>query len=342
MERLLAAGAPWPGAVAVSGGGDSVALMHLLADWAMKKRRALPHIVTVDHGLRADSSSDARKVARWAKAAGLRSHTLRWSGRRPTSDIEAAAREARYRLMGEWARKNKITALYVAHTLDDQAETFILRLMRGSGLDGLSAMRELASFPIADFSELRVVRPLLGFDRMQVRAHLQALGSQWLEDAMNADQRFARVRLREAWPAFEAAGLSTQRLAAAASHLARAREALEAVTEAVLVRACRRWKDGVQVDRDALVSAPREIGLRALARLLMVVSGQPYRPRFERLERLFDRLATEGIGGGVTLHGCRVSFVPKKDGAFGSKTVAIVPEPGSRRGNRAKSRDRAL
>ena len=326
MDALLAAGAPWPGAVAVSGGGDSIALMHLLADWARTSRRILPHVVTVDHGLRAGSSADARKVARWAKAAGLKSQTLRWKGPRPVADVEAAARDARYRLMGEWARKKGITALYVAHTLDDQAETFLLRLVRGSGLDGLSAMRALTSFPVSDFPELRVVRPLLGFERAQVRANLQSRGAEWLEDSMNADPRFARVRLRQSWPALEAAGLTARRLAAAAAHLARAREALESVTEAVIVRAARPSSGGIAVDRRALVSAPREIGLRTLARLLMVVSGQTYRPRFARLERLYDRIVARAIGGGCTLHGCRISFVPARDGALEDGTLAIVPE----------------
>jgi len=342
MQRVTAGGAPWPGAVAVSGGGDSVALMHLLAGWAKASRLSPPHVLTVDHGLRPESAADARKVVRWAKAAGLTTTLLRWSGRRPQSDIEAAARDARYRLMGEWARKNGVAALYVGHTLDDQAETFLLRLMRGSGLDGLSAMRAVAPYPLGEYRELRVVRPLLALERADVRSHLQTHGHDWLEDAMNAEERFARVRVRKALPALEGAGLSKQRLAAAALHLARAREALESVTDAVIVRACRRWNDGIQVDRDALISAPREIGLRALAQLLMVVSGQPYRPRFERLERLFDRLGAKDIGGGVTLHGCRVFFVSKKEGAFGGKTVAILPENAPRRSNSAKSRDRPL
>lgn len=326
MDELVTAGAPWPGAVAVSGGGDSIALMHLLAVWAKKRRRSAPLVVTVDHGLRANSSVDVRMVRRWAKTAGLKVKALRWRGPRPKSDIEATAREARYRLMGEWARRNKLEALYVAHTRDDQAETFVLRLVRGSGLDGLAAMRPIAAYPLSGFRELSVVRPLLAIERAHVREHLKSAGLEWLEDAMNEDDRFARVRLRKTWLAFEEAGLTKQRLASAATHLARAREALDAVTEAVLVRACRRYQNGFQVDMAALVSAPREIGLRALAQLLMIVSGHSYRPRFERLERLFDRMASGSIGGGCTLHGCRLFVVPKQDGAFGAGTLAIVPE----------------
>ena len=341
MDELVASGAPWPGAVAVSGGGDSVALMYLLAGWAKNARVAPPHVVTVDHGLREDSAADARNVTRWARSAGLKSKALRWKGPHPKADIEAAAREARYRLMGEWARKNRIAALYVAHTRDDQAETFLLRLMRGSGLDGLAAMRALAPYPLAEFRELSIVRPLLSLERQDVRSHLEALGHDWLEDAMNDDERFARVRLRKAWPVLEEAGLSKQRLANAATHLARAREALDSVTEAVLLRACRRFGEGVLVDPIALTSAPREVGLRALAQLLMIVSGQHYRPRFERLERLFDRLATGSVGGGCTLHGCRLYFVPKHHRAFGAGTLAIVPENVPHAVKRTKSAGKA-
>jgi tRNA(Ile)-lysidine synthase len=338
MDALIAMGAPWPGAIAVSGGGDSIALMHLLAAWARKRKRQAPAIVTVDHGLRAGSEGDALKVLRWARSAGLKSYALRWQGPRPSSDIEATARQARYRLMGDWARANNVDALYVAHTLDDQAETFLLRLIRGSGLDGLSAMRTVAPYPIPGFPELCLVRPLLSFERAHVRAHLKARKVQWVEDAMNDDERFARVRLRKAWPALEEAGLSKLRVAAAAAHLARARDALEMVTDAVFRRAVRPSQGGVHVDGAALVSAPREIGLRALAQLLQLVSEKPYRPRFERLERLYDSIAKGTIGGGCTLHGCRIAFVPKRDGAVGEGTLKIVPENVPQRAKGGKKR----
>jgi tRNA(Ile)-lysidine synthase len=323
---------PWPGAVAVSGGGDSVALMHLLARWAKKARKPAPVVVTVDHGLRDDSAKDARQVLRWAKALGLQAKALRWAGPRPTADIEAAARDARYRLMGDWARRAERGALYVAHTGDDQAETFLLRLARGSGLDGLSAMRPLASYPVRGFQDLVVVRPLLSLPRDDLRAHLSGNGHPWLEDPMNGEDRFARVRLRKLLPALEEVGLTRARMAGAAVHLARAREALDAVTEAVLLRAARSEASGVHIDAAALTSAPREIALRAFAQLLMTVSGQPYRPRFERLERLFDAIRDNTLGGGATLHGCRVFLAPAGRGAFGPGTVFLAPEAGRKRG----------
>lgn len=326
MEDLLAAGAPWPGVVAVSGGGDSIALMHLLARWAEETGREPPRVVTVDHRLRKESGADARKVRGWAKHAGLRAHALRWEGPRPKSDIEAAAREARYRLMGEHARKHKLAALYVGHTRDDQAETFLLRLMRGSGLDGLAAMRPLAPYPLPGFRDLCIVRPLLTLERDAVREHLRVKDHAWLEDPMNDEDRFARVRLRQLLPQLEEAGLTRARIASAASHLTRAREALETVTAAVLARAVRRVENTLHLDAAALIAAPREVGLRALAQLLMIVSGQSYRPRFERLERMLDRIRDNQIGRGVTLHGCKVATAPSKKGVFGPGTLVIAQE----------------
>lgn len=328
MARLLADGAPWPGAVAVSGGGDSVALMHLLARWAKRARRAPPVVVTVDHGLRAGADAEARKVLAWARALGLKAKRLRREGPVPTADIEAAARDARYRLIGAWMRGQGLAGLYVAHTLDDQAETFLLRLMRGSGLDGLAAMRALAPYPLAGFAELCVVRPLLGLERAALRADLESRRIAWIEDPMNDDDRFARARLRRLLPALEEAGLAKARVAAAAAHLTRAREALDIVTVAVLARIARPMDAQLHVDVAGLAAAPREVGLRALAQLLMTVSGAAYRPRFERLERLFDTLRTGKLGGGATLHGCRVAFVRGGSGAFGAGTLAIVREPG--------------
>lgn len=323
MARL---DAPWPGAVAVSGGGDSLALMHLLARWAKKRRAASPVVLTVDHGLQPGSSAHARKVTSWAKALDLKAHVLRWQGEKPKSDIEAGARAARYGLMSGWCEARGVAALYAGHTRDDQAETFLLRLARGSGLDGLSAMRAVSACPGSAATLL--VRPLIDFERGALRAHLARLGVEWLEDPMNADPRFGRVRIREALSALSTAGLSAARIADAAAHLGRAREALDMVTAAVLKRACRAQGHAVLVEAGALLAAPREVGLRALAQLLMSVSGQAYRPRFERLERLYDRIAADRLGAGSTLHGCKIAPAPGSEAYFGSDTLKISPETG--------------
>ena len=317
---------PWPGAVAVSGGADSLALMHLLARWAVTQKRDKPLVLSVDHGLRATSAAEAKKVARWAKALGLACEILTVKGKAPKSGIEAWAREQRYRLMGERLKRHGLGALYLAHHQDDQAETFLLRLGRGSGLDGLGAMRRLAAFPLSGFDDLALVRPLLAAPRDALRAFLAGRKQQWLEDPMNGEMRFARTRIRALLPALAEAGLSAERIADAALHLARAREALDMATAAVMARACRRQDNLMLLDPAALAAAPREIGLRALAALLGTMSGEAYRPRFEALERLFDRLAAGTLGGGATLHGCRLGPAPRRHQQFGPKTLVITRE----------------
>ena len=317
------AGMPWPGAVAVSGGGDSLALMHLLADWARSAKAAPPLVLCVDHGLRPQSASDAKKVAGWAKKAGLKSEILTVTGKKPKSDIEAWARQARYRLMADGLVRHRLSALYLAHHQDDQAETFLLRLARGSGLDGLVAMRKLSPFPLPGHEGLTLARPLLEMSRGALRDLLTQRGQDWLEDPMNQEKRFARSRFRALLPALAEAGLSSARISQAAAHLARAREALELATAAVMARACRLEDGEILLDPDALAAAPREIGLRAMAALLQSVSGESYRPRFESLERLFDQMRT---GRGATLHGCHVAPAPRARQRFGPATLVIRKE----------------
>lgn len=324
---------PWPGVVGVSGGSDSLALMHLLADWARAEGKALPLVATVDHGLRPEAKAEARQVVAWAKAAGMKAVVLRHQGPVPDSDVEAAARAIRYALMGGLARRRKCAAVYVAHTEDDQAETFLIRLARGSGVDGLSGMRIAALFPAPEFPDLAVVRPLLSFSRSVLRDYLAARGQVWIDDPMNGDPRFTRVRMRQAMPALAALGLTPQRLVEACAHLSRARDVLELAAEAVRAEACHPLTErgdipGVLIDPAALIQAPAELGLRTLASVLMTVSGAHYRPRFERLQALYGALAAGTLGGGRTLHGCRIAPAPARLRLYGPATLLVTLEKG--------------
>ncbi len=301
--------------------------MLLFAGWARARGAAPPVVLVVDHGLRTESAQEAAQVAVWAKQAGLEAHVLRWQGRRPQADIEAQAREARYRLMGEWCRANYVSALFLAHTQEDQAETFLLRLARGSGVDGISAMQPCAAFPSAGFDKPALYRPLLDMKRAELRKFLTGRGQPWHEDPMNADTRFARTRLRAIFPILEAAGLSSARIAAAAAHLARAREALDTASATLLATAAHYDQAGYALlDASAIARAPRELGLRALARVLLSVSGENYRPRFERLEHLLDSIISRKLAGGRTLHGCRIAPAPKAWRRFGENTLLVTRE----------------
>ena len=315
-----------PFALAVSGGGDSVALMHLAADWLKARNQPLDRgtVLTVDHGLRPGSAKEAAATMGWARRIGFPAHTLRWRGRKPRSNVEDSARTARYRLIGDWCRANEVATVFVAHTRDDQAETFLLRLGRGSGVDGLSAMRPRAPHPLPGYDGIELIRPLLDIGRDELRADLAQRRASFIEDPMNEDPRFARVRIRQALPALEAAGLSLVRIAQAAGHLARARAALDAETQHFLADHVRFAPAGAVFDGAALSAEPREIGLRALSAILLRVSGKAYRPRFERLEHLYDALGSSMAA--LTLSGCRIGPAPKALRHFGTATLEVRRE----------------
>jgi tRNA(Ile)-lysidine synthase len=227
-KRLFAAWKAAPAIVlAVSGGPDSIALMWLAARW----RRALargPRLiaVTVDHGLRAQAASEARAVKRLAKSLDLPHRTARWSGAKPKTGVPAAARAARYRLLAEAARANGATHILTAHTRDDQAETLLMRMLRGSGIAGLAAMaRE------SERDGVRLARPFLNVSKSQLIATLRKAKVSFADDPTNRDTSFTRPRLRMLMPALAAEGGDTRNLARLAARLARANQAVEVLVD---------------------------------------------------------------------------------------------------------------
>ncbi len=305
-------------AVAVSGGGDSMALVLMTERWARSQGGNATALI-VDHGLRPGSAAEMRRVAGWLDRRGIDRRILTWRGDKPKSGIQAAAREARYALMTAWCRRHGVVHLMVGHHLGDQAETFVLRLDRGSGLDGMAAMPAVAETPW-----LRIVRPLLAHARADLRDFLAAENQDWIEDPSNHDAAFARVRVRTALLALDAGrdGDATveRRLAGAASRLGHARHALERATAGLLARAVTIYPTGhAIVDRAAIAVAPAEIGLRALSRIVTCIGGRAYAPRRERLERLYARWPDDGLGRGTTLGGCLLS--PRRAG------VLVAREP---------------
>ena len=276
--------------------------------------------VTVDHGLREGSAGEAAEVAALCARIGVTHDVLVWRGWDGRGNLQDNARRARRALMADWARARGIGAVALGHTLDDQAETVVMRLARGSGVDGLAAMA------VESRAEGIVwLRPMLGLRRADLRFWLAAEGVGWFEDPGNENTDFARVRVRRALEASGGVGPGMERLAGTAARMARARAALEAAT-ADLARAC--VAEGVAgdatLDPAPLRAAPEEIRLRLLASVLMRVSGAVYRPRLARLEALLAAVEAERIGHGATLHGC----VLRRSGAG----VAVRREPAAAQG----------
>lgn len=280
----------WPRiGVAVSGGGDSMALLDLLQGTGLALAA-----VSVDHGLRPEARDEVALVARYCAARGL-DHailTWRWNGR---GNVQEAARRGRSLAISDWARGRGIDHVALGHTADDQAETVLMRLARGSGVDGLAAMA-----PVARREGITWLRPVLEMRRAELRDHLRGVGQDWVEDPSNEDSGYARVRVRNA---MDLLGLDVGRLTRAAAHMARARSALEAGMRA-LARDCVTLDAGdVVIDAPSLAAAPEELRTRLMAGALGWVSGQGYRPRYDALIGVLE--ATRP----VALHGCLV--IPK-------------------------------
>ena len=258
--------------------------------------------LTVDHGLRPSSRAEASRVGGWLERRGITHHILRWGGEKPPRGVQAAARAARYDLMRGWCARRGALHLLLAHHLEDQAETFVMRLGRGSGVEGLAAMA-----PLSSDRGILLARPFLGIAKARLMATLHRAKQPWIEDPSNRDPAFARVRVRDARDALEAVGLSSPRLARTARHMARARAALEADATDLLARSVKVHPAGFcVVDPIPFAAAADEISLRALSRVLTCVAGADYPPRFERLARLGHAIAA-GLDTARTLKGCRVA-----------------------------------
>jgi tRNA(Ile)-lysidine synthase len=205
-------------------------------------------------------------------------------------------------LLGGWCRDHGVLHLLTAHHQDDQAETLLLRLGRGSGLAGLAGMA-----PVVEAEDFRLLRPLLDIPAAELRATLQADGQSWIEDPSNRNPAFARARVRAQRDGLAAIGLTAPRLAETCRHLARARAALEHGLEQVLAQAVFLHPAGFAlVDPTPLAAAPEEIRLRAVAAFITTIGALPYPPRFDRLQRLAQAIALGALAGGRTLGGCRV------------------------------------
>ncbi|WP_306047687.1 tRNA lysidine(34) synthetase TilS [Nioella sp. MMSF_3534] len=301
MERLLAGHRPERLAVAVSGGGDSLALLGLACDWAEENHCRI-HALTVDHGLRPEAGDEALLVAREAMRMGAQHDTLYWTGWDGKGNLQAAARDARYGLMREFCTREGIGAILLGHTQDDQAETVLMRLARGSGVDGLSAM------PEGRFGRDDILRPVLAESRADLRVWLTRQGMRWFEDPTNDDPRYDRVRARRLLTQLAPFGIDASRLADTAASMARARVALLARARDLADRIVTDRQGLLIYDRAGLERTEEETRLRLVSHGLACLSGAPYKPRLASLSATLDR-ALEGQGG--TLQGCRL--IPSRD-----------------------------
>jgi tRNA(Ile)-lysidine synthase len=283
-----------PGLVlAVSGGPDSTALLVLAARWAKRLKRAPKLIaVTIDHGLRPEAAREAAMVKQLARRLGVPHRTLRWRGRKPRTGLQEAARYARYELLAQIATRARFAHVLTAHTLDDQAETVLFRLARGSGLFGLTGMAHAAPLPLNGAREIFLVRPLLHLPKARLIATLKAERIAYAEDPSNRDPRFTRARLRTLMPALAREGLDARGLARLAARLRRAESTIQfAVQAARSALAPPPWPQHGPIifATAAFAGLPAEVGLRLLGEAVAYV-GDEGAVELAKLESLYEAL----------------------------------------------------
>ena len=299
--------------LAVSGGPDSTALMWLAARWRKRRRRGPKLIaVTVDHGLRPEAPREAAMVKRLAARLGISHRTLRWTGPKPATGLQEKAREARYRLIAAAADRAGATCVLTAHTIDDQAETILFRMTRGSGLTGLAGMARMRPLVMPTTparavsrrgraepgTSVFLVRPLLDIPKARLVATLRAAKIPCADDPSNRDPRFTRTRLRALMPALAGEGLDARRFALLARRVRRADAAIEvAVAAAASALSEGAWSSRapIVVAADGFAALPAEVALRLLGQAIARV-GDEGPVQLGKLESLADALAAAPAG----------------------------------------------
>lgn len=293
--------------VAVSGGSDSLALLHLLNEFCDKQNVKL-HAVTVNHGLRAEAGEEARTVANQCASIGVPHDTLLWKEWAGKGNLQQAARDARYSKIADWARDLRIDTIAVGHTADDQAETILMRLARRSGVDGLAGMNSRMVR-----NGITWVRPLLRTRRDLLRLYLEGRGISWINDPSNDDDRFDRVKIRKALALLEPLGVDADVLSDVADHMLQARKALDWQTFLAAKHIVSIEAGAVVLDETLLRLQPDEIQRRLIVKAINWVSGGIYPPRTQAVSKLITSLRAGQAG---TVDGCHIRRIAARIWVF--------------------------
>ncbi|MFP9139103.1 tRNA lysidine(34) synthetase TilS [Devosia sp. XGJD_8] len=318
LQALFAAVAGQPAiALAVSGGADSLALMLLAQRWASSLANPpVLHVYSVDHGLRPEAAGEVASVLAAAQALGLPARGLVWAGAKPASGVQEAARIARYRLMGAAMAEDGATVLLTAHHRHDQAETVLMRMAHGSGIEGLKGMSAMA-----EIEGVPVHRPLLGVQPAALRAVVDAAGLVPAEDPSNKDPHYERVRWRQVLPQLASLGLDSAALSVFAERMAEADAAIAQIADGCFSEIVRLDGFGAaRIELAPFIGLSPAISTRLLGRTLNIVGGRQKPRALGQVERLRQAIAEGALAKSMTVLGCVVRL---KDGA-----IAVAREPG--------------
>ncbi len=309
FANLVKRFAPWPDrfALGVSGGPDSMALALCAKDWAAKTGRHLIALI-VDHALRPESGQEAETTQQSLLRLAVPAEILRWEHPPVVSRLHITARKARYHLLTEACRHHGITRLLLAHHREDQAETILMRLAKGSGIDGLVGIPERSIV-----NGIEILRPFLTIEKERLIATCISNQVPFIIDSSNSSPKFARGRLRRVMPLLTNEGLTIERLIDLGERAAIVKDALEHYTHAFLTQATQRDASGaLHIDLNKLRAEPRAVGERALTACLQHLHPQDYAPEHVSLASLYKALLPDAVMPSRTLHGCIIGTKNKK------------------------------
>jgi tRNA(Ile)-lysidine synthase len=285
-------------AVAVSGGADSLALTLLLQEFCLAKKIKL-FAATIDHKMRQASSEEARELSKILAKKKIPHEILTVEQKKlPQKNIEAGLRELRYELLTEFCKKNKIEFLFLGHHLGDVAENFLIRLFRGSGLDGLSPIGEVVSRKslVVNRGKIQLIRPLLDFTKDDLKKFLTAQKIQWFEDETNQDEKFLRNKIRKFFESFEEQNLIQKRIKNAADEIAKMRDFFDEIVALEAAEIVESQADGsFLINHKKFQNLDEKIARRILVSILMKVGGKIYKPRLEKLKNFYEYLRGDEI-----------------------------------------------
>jgi tRNA(Ile)-lysidine synthase len=284
--------------LAVSGGSDSMAMLHLFARLAEAQGFELS-AATVDHGLRDEAVEEAQLVAKTCEGLGISHQILKWKDWDGTGNLQANARDARYRLLADWALTLGLEVVLIGHTQNDQAETFLARLARGSGLDGLAGMVPKFMRNDVDFA-----RPCLSLERDTLRQYLTRHGHEWCDDPSNEDERFQRVVTRKILSALEPLGIDATSIARTTSELSMAKSGLQHIVQKCAEDIIRFDVGDIVISWDKFSQTHSEVQRRLLVEALKWIGQTDYAPRSDAVQDLLRGMV---LNKTRTLNGCIVT-----------------------------------
>ena len=287
--------------LAVSGGPDSLCLAYFGKKYSLEfKNKA--HVVIVDHKLRKDSTKEATKVKRMLKNKKIDSKIINWKGVLPKSNIQKSARDIRYSLLSNYCQNNNIKYIVTGHHLDDQVENFFIRLVRGSGLTGLSSMAESADYN----DKIKIIRPLLELEKKDLKYVTLNYFKNYVEDPSNKKNKFLRVRVRKYIKDMEKEGLNTSKIIKTVNNLLSANKAINFYKNKALYKHTSFLSEKkCMINKKIFSEEANEIIFKSFSDVLSLVSGSYYPPRSKKVLNLIERIK-KNFYKKSTLGGCLV------------------------------------